>query len=111
MANHTTLQREFMVNLYPNRGLTLVRGEGVHLISEEGDRYLDMATNYGVSILGYGHPGLENAIVDQWRTLPTLHCSFTNDVRALAPGIYFVLDGPQAASRKPQAVHKVIKLK
>ena len=31
-----------------------------------------------------------------------------NDVRALAPGVYFVRAEPQAASRKPQAVRKVV---
>jgi hypothetical protein len=31
-----------------------------------------------------------------------------NDVRALAPGVYFVREQPQAASHKPQAVRKVV---
>jgi len=31
-----------------------------------------------------------------------------NDVRALAPGVYFVREQPQAASLKPQAVRKVV---
>jgi hypothetical protein len=31
-----------------------------------------------------------------------------NDARALAPGVYFVREEPQAASHKPQAVRKVI---
>jgi len=31
-----------------------------------------------------------------------------NDVRALAPGVYFVHEGPQAASHRSQAVHKVV---
>jgi hypothetical protein len=31
-----------------------------------------------------------------------------NDVRALAPGVYFVCEKPQASSRKPQAVRKVV---
>jgi YVTN family beta-propeller protein len=31
-----------------------------------------------------------------------------NDVRKLAPGVYFVREEPQAASRKPQAVLKVV---
>jgi hypothetical protein len=31
-----------------------------------------------------------------------------NDVRALAPGVYFVRDEPQAASSKPQAVRKIV---
>jgi YVTN family beta-propeller protein len=31
-----------------------------------------------------------------------------NDVRALAPGVYFVREEPQASSPKPQAVRKVV---
>ena len=84
MGDAAALQKEWMAGLYVNRGLTLVRGEGVHLVADDGRRYLDLATNYGVSILGYGHPGLERAVVEQWRALPTLHCSFANDVRAEA---------------------------
>jgi len=84
MSNTALLQKEFTVGVYANRGLTLVRGEDAYLVSDTGERYLDLATNYGVSILGYGHPGLENAILDQWRRLPTLHGSFANDVRAMA---------------------------
>ena len=77
-------QREFMANLYVRRGLTLTRGEGVELVSDAGARYLDLASNYGVNILGYGHPGLEAALIAQLRALPTLHCSFASDVRAQA---------------------------
>jgi hypothetical protein len=32
----------------------------------------------------------------------------TNDVRALAPGVYFVREQPQTASHKPQAIRKVV---
>jgi hypothetical protein len=31
-----------------------------------------------------------------------------NDVRALAPGVYFVCQKPQASSRKPQTAQKVV---
>jgi hypothetical protein len=34
-----------------------------------------------------------------------------NDVRALAPGVYFVWEELQASSHKPQAVRKIVKLK
>jgi hypothetical protein len=34
--------------------------------------------------------------------------SGANDVRGLAPGVYFVREGPQAASLKPQAIRKVV---
>jgi acetylornithine/LysW-gamma-L-lysine aminotransferase len=43
-----------------------------------------MMSNYGASILGYGHAGLNQALTRQLQTLPSLHCSFSNDVRAVA---------------------------
>jgi LysW-gamma-L-lysine/LysW-L-ornithine aminotransferase len=84
VGNAAALQKRFTVDVYPSRGLVLARGEGVHLIDEAGERYLDMMSNYGASILGYGHPAVERALVDQWRALPTLHGSFANEVRARA---------------------------
>jgi len=41
------------------------------------------------------------------RKVMGLH-SGANDVRALAPGVYFVREEPQAATLKPQAVRKVV---
>jgi acetylornithine/LysW-gamma-L-lysine aminotransferase len=41
-------------------------------------------TNYGVNILGYRHSALDKALAAQIEALPTLHCSFANDVRVRA---------------------------
>ncbi|MBM3332800.1 M28 family peptidase [candidate division WOR-3 bacterium] len=41
------------------------------------------------------------------RRVMSLHPG-ANDVRGLAPGVYFVRDEPQAASLKPQAIRKVV---
>lgn len=84
MSRHSALQKKFMLNLYPNRGLTFSRGEGAYLISTEGEKYLDMMSNYGVNILGYTHTPLHTALAHQIQTLPTLHCSFANETRAKA---------------------------
>jgi acetylornithine/succinyldiaminopimelate/putrescine aminotransferase len=84
MSASLAIQQKFMLNMYPNRGLDFQRGDGVHLISAEGDRYLDMMSNYGISILGYGHPRVNEALSRQLQELPALHCSFANDARALA---------------------------
>jgi acetylornithine/succinyldiaminopimelate/putrescine aminotransferase len=79
---HLAMQKNFLVPVYPSRGLVFVRGEGVCLIDSAGDSYLDMMSNYGASILGYGHPGLNEALGRQLQALPSLHCSFANDTRA-----------------------------
>jgi acetylornithine/succinyldiaminopimelate/putrescine aminotransferase len=73
-----------LLDLYPNRGLRFVRGDGAYLQAADGRRYLDLATNYGVSIFGYGHPVITAALAAQLEALPTLHGSFTSDVRVKA---------------------------
>ena len=53
--NYNIIQKQFLASTYPNRGLTLVKGEGVYLIDVKGDKYLDMfGGSYGVGVLGYG---------------------------------------------------------
>jgi acetylornithine/N-succinyldiaminopimelate aminotransferase len=42
-----------------------VRGEGVYLYGEQGERYLDFAAGIAVNILGHGHPHLTKAIQEQ----------------------------------------------
>jgi acetylornithine/succinyldiaminopimelate/putrescine aminotransferase len=75
------MQDRYLLDLYPNRGLTFVRGQGVYLETAAGERYLDMMTNYGVNILGYAHPAVTRALAAQAERLPTLHGSFGNDQR------------------------------
>jgi len=84
MSVALAMQQKFMLHMYPNRALEFCRGEGVHLIAVGGEEYLDMMSNYGVSILGYNHPSVNLALIRQLQNLPALHCSFGNDMRALA---------------------------
>jgi acetylornithine/N-succinyldiaminopimelate aminotransferase len=46
-----------------------VRGEGVYLYGENGEKYLDFAAGIAVNILGHGHPHLTEAIRNQAATL------------------------------------------
>ncbi len=46
-----------------------MRGEGVYIIDEQGERYLDLLSGIGVNALGYGHPVIEEAIARQSRAL------------------------------------------
>jgi LysW-gamma-L-lysine/LysW-L-ornithine aminotransferase len=73
-----------LLELYPNRGLRFVRGNGAYLEAADGRQYLDLMTNYGVSIFGYGQPEIEAALMAQLAALPTLHGSFGSDVRVKA---------------------------
>lgn len=78
------MQKKYLLPLYANRDVTFVRGEGIYLYSENGEKYLDMMSNYGVNIFGYHHPAISQALIAQISTLTTLHCSYTSDVRSLA---------------------------
>lgn len=84
MDKFQAFQKKYLPNLYPARGITLVRGEGVYLFDAEGRRYLDFFSQYGVMILGYDHPRLTATIARQAAELPALHGSFACEVRALA---------------------------
>jgi len=58
-----------LMPVYPRSPVRPVRGEGVYLYGEGGERYLDFAAGIAVNILGHGHPHLTKAIQDQTATL------------------------------------------
>lgn len=58
-----------LMPVYPRSPVRPVRGEGVYLYGENGERYLDFASGIAVNLLGHGHPVLTKAIQDQAATL------------------------------------------
>jgi acetylornithine aminotransferase/acetylornithine/N-succinyldiaminopimelate aminotransferase len=62
-------EARLLLSTYDRNPLLFVRGEGVHIIDEKGDRYLDLLSGIGVNALGYGHPVIEEAIARQSRAL------------------------------------------
>jgi len=58
-----------LMPVYPRSPVRPVRGEGVYLYGEKGEKYLDFASGIAVNILGHGHPVLTKAIQDQAATL------------------------------------------
>jgi acetylornithine/N-succinyldiaminopimelate aminotransferase len=58
-----------LMPVYPRSPVRPVRGEGVYLYGEQGEKYLDFAGGIAVNILGHGHPHLTKAIQDQAATL------------------------------------------
>jgi acetylornithine/N-succinyldiaminopimelate aminotransferase len=50
---------------YDRNPVLFVGGEGVHIIDEQGVRYLDLLSGIGVNALGYGNPVIEEAIAKQ----------------------------------------------
>jgi len=58
-----------LMPVYPRSPVRPVRGEGVYLYGEQGERYLDFAAGIAVNILGHSHPHLTKAIQEQAGTL------------------------------------------
>jgi len=54
-----------LMPVYPRSPVRPVRGEGVYLYGEQGEKYLDFASGIAVNLLGHGHPHLTAAIQRQ----------------------------------------------
>lgn len=74
----------YLVPTYPDRGVNIVEGQGVYLYDENGKKYLDFGSNYGVSIFGYGHKQITKSLKSQIDRIINLHGSLGNLVRVEA---------------------------
>jgi acetylornithine/N-succinyldiaminopimelate aminotransferase len=61
-----------LLPIYARADLAFERGEGVWLVTREGERYLDFGAGVAVNALGHAHPHLVQALTDQaaklWHT-------------------------------------------
>src|ERR1700677_873819 len=71
-ARIMTRHPHLMAN-YARQEINIVRGEGVYLFDESGNRYIDMVAGLAVVALGHAHPRITRAVADQAATL--VHCS------------------------------------
>jgi acetylornithine aminotransferase/acetylornithine/N-succinyldiaminopimelate aminotransferase len=62
-------EARLLLSTYDRNPILFVRGEGVFLIDEQGERYLDLLSGIGVNALGYSHPAIVEAIAKQSRAL------------------------------------------
>ncbi|GBL44488.1 acetylornithine aminotransferase [Sulfuriferula multivorans] len=67
------------MNTYARQPVAFVRGEGVWLWDEAGDKYLDALAGVAVNGLGHAHPRLAAALCEQARTL--IHTSNIYEIR------------------------------
>ncbi len=57
-------ENKLLLSTYERNPLLVTGGEGVYLEMEGGGRYLDLLSGIGVSALGYGHPVIEQALLE-----------------------------------------------
>lgn len=58
-------EAKLLLQTYERNPILFTAGEGVHLVDENGERYLDLLSGIGVNALGYAHPAIANAIAEQ----------------------------------------------
>jgi predicted acetylornithine/succinylornithine family transaminase len=58
-------EERYFFRTYKRLGLDIERGDGVYLIARDGKRYLDFFGGLAVNALGYNHPAVNKAIIDQ----------------------------------------------
>lgn len=59
----------YLMNTYARQPVAFVRGEGVWLWDDAGNRYLDALAGVAVNGLGHAHPALTQAVCEQARNL------------------------------------------
>ncbi|NOT16532.1 MAG: acetylornithine transaminase [Sulfuriferula sp.] len=69
----------YLMNTYARLPVSFVRGEGVWLIDDAGNRYLDALAGVAVNGLGHGHPALVKAVSEQAQQM--IHCSNIYEVQ------------------------------
>jgi acetylornithine/N-succinyldiaminopimelate aminotransferase len=62
-------ESRLLLSTYDRNPILFVGGHGVHIVDENGTKYLDLLSGIGVNALGYSHPVIEEAIVRQSRAL------------------------------------------
>ncbi len=57
-------EKQLLLPTYERYALQVTGGEGLYLHMSDGAKYLDLLSGIGVNALGYGHPVIEQAIVE-----------------------------------------------
>ena len=106
--NTKELEQKYELAVYPRRDVVLVSGKGARLFDDQGNQYIDCASNVGVSNIGHGHETVAKAVYEQYLTLGNCYSMFYNPVRArlaeklvaLSPGnlnrVFFCNSGAEA---------------
>lgn len=85
LADLQAAESRLMLATYERNPLLFVSGHDVYLTDEHGNDYLDLLSGIGCSALGYRHPAMEKAIVEQGtKLLHTSNLFYTEHTAALA---------------------------
>jgi acetylornithine/N-succinyldiaminopimelate aminotransferase len=71
MSSKDTFQYEdrHMIPFFAKQPVSIERGRGVYVWDEEGNRYIDFTSGWGVTCLGHAHPAITKALHEQARKI------------------------------------------
>ena len=75
-------EARLLIHTYDRFPVLFVAGEDVHLIDDDGNRYLDLLSGIGVNALGYSNTVVQDTIAKQSRTLINASNYYFNDKMA-----------------------------
>jgi len=65
LASVAQAEAKLLLPTYERNPLLFEKGRGVYLFDAQGRRYLDFLSGIGVNALGYNHPAIRKALVEQ----------------------------------------------
>jgi len=100
------LDEKYVLHTYNRSAFVLERGQGCYVYDTEGKAYLDFSTGIAVNALGYGHPAVTEAIVQQlghlahvsnlYHTIPQAKLAQMLVEASFADKVYFCNSGAES---------------
>jgi acetylornithine/N-succinyldiaminopimelate aminotransferase len=71
MTSENTFEIEdrYIAPFFAKQKISIARGEGVFVWDEEGNRYIDFTSGWGVTCIGHAQPAITDALLDQSRKI------------------------------------------
>lgn len=83
MTSTIELENQYCAHNYQPLPVVIVKGEGVYLWDDKGNKYLDMMSAYSAVSHGHCHPRLVTALIDQAKKLAITSRAFHTEKLAL----------------------------
>jgi len=74
-------EKQLFFHTYNRIPLEISRAEGVHLIDKNDNRYLDLFSGLAVNALGYSHPKIISAVMQQMTKFSHLSNGYISDIQ------------------------------
>lgn len=67
--NTINIEDKFTPPFFQKTTISIERGEGIYVWDEEGNKFLDFTSGWGVTCLGHAHPTITNALLEQGKKI------------------------------------------